>query len=531
MSDLSFSDLDDVSFDDLFDDNPFLDETHRHLTVDGTKVHFKTGLTTETRKLLLTTCSNLNFGRFSPTRGLVMENKFLSEENSAILYRRMGFDFMAKYLLFQHLVQTTSFGIDAWRVVLQCFGPKPGIVIDPVSETNPTKRRRFQGIDDGVVMDGRYAINSTKEVGDMLHGSLKMNLLTVGADRGPVLCDAQYPGHDLVQKARLKCCLELNDEARVDFCKQQLFPEDNIFEVVDCLNNIITMLEFEEMKLEEPPKKKVKLEITVSTAAPEETKEELVEETKVEIELLPEPVFTPEVRQRRRNAELEEDLDDGDAHYFGFARFGAYKKDWDERNIEKPIRTKSFVIVFFIAAFLVLLQWVITPYIPTFEHLPKEKGWFSMPGLYHFLAIVVAIFIAYNATFVRPTHRGDVQLFVITTALTFWVDTGSVVKTTMTPALYCYMSSKLILWYRRRNLAWVPFVLLLLFSWFTYETILGTCMDILKLFIMVTSICHEQRQGSPVGTILFAPYRDLLFVVEFPVVYIFNFLEELDLLT
>ena len=247
--------------------------------------------------------------------------------------------------------------------------------------------------------------------------------------------------------------------------------------------------------------------------------------------MLPEPVFTPEVRQRRRNAELEEDLDDGDAHYFGFARFGAYKKDWDERNIEKPIHTKSFVIVFFIAAFLVLLQWVITPYIPTFEHLPKQKGWFSMPGLYHFIAIVVATLIAYKATFARPTHRGDVQLFVITTALTFWVDTGSVVKTTMTPALYCYMSSKLILWYRRRNLAWVPPVSLLLFCWFTYETILGTCMDILKLFIMVTSICHEQRQGSHVGTILFAPYRDLLFVVEFPVVYIFNFLEELDLLT
>ena len=269
MSDLSLSDLDDFPFDDLFDENPFLDETHRHLTVDGTKVHFKTGLTGETRKLLLTTCSNLNFGRFSPTRGLVMENKFLSEENSAILYRRMGFDFMAKYLLFQHLVQTTSFGIDAWRVVLQCFGPKPGVVIDTVSESNPTKRRRFQGIDGGVVMDGRYAINTTKEVGDMFHGCLKINLLTVGPDRGPLLRDAQYPGHELVQKARLKCCLELNDEARVDFCKQQLFPEDNIFEVVDCLNNIITMLEFEDLVVEEPPRKKVKIEIMVSHAAPE----------------------------------------------------------------------------------------------------------------------------------------------------------------------------------------------------------------------------------------------------------------------
>jgi len=272
MSDLSFSDLDDFPFEDLFDDNPFLDETHRHLTVDGIKVHFKTGLTTETRKLLLTTCSNLNFGRFSPTRGLVMENKFLSDENSTILYRRMGFDFMAKYLLFQHLVETTSFGIDAWRVVLQCFGKKPGIVIDPVSKSNPSRMRQFQGLEGDKLVRCKYGLKSSKEVGDMFHGSLKINLLTVGPDRGPLLCDAQYPGHDLVQKARLKCCMELNDDARVDFCKQQLFPADNIFEVVDCLNALITVIEFEDLVVEEPPKKKVKLEIMVSEishAAPE----------------------------------------------------------------------------------------------------------------------------------------------------------------------------------------------------------------------------------------------------------------------
>ena len=153
-----------------------------------------------------------------------------------------------------------------------------------------------------------------------------------------------------------------------------------------------------------------------------------------------------------------------------------------------------------------------------------------MPGLYHFLAIVVTILIAYKATFVRPTHRHDIAWFTITTALTFWVDTGSAVKFMMTSALYCYASSTLILWHRRRNLAWVPFVLLVLFYWLTYETILGTCMDILKLLIIGTSFCHEQRQGSPVGTILFAPYRDALFVLEFPMVYIFNFLDELDLL-
>lgn len=272
MSDLSFSDLDDVSFDDLFDDNPFLDETHRHLTVDGIKVHFKTGLTTETRKLLLTTCSNLNFGRFSPTRGLVMENKFLSDENSAILYRRMGFDFTAKYLLFQHLVETTSFGIGAWRVVLQCFGAKSGVVIDPVSESNPSRMRQFQGLEGDKLVRCKYGLKSTKEVGDMLHGSLKKNLLTVGPDRGPLLCDAQYPGHDLVQKARLKCCMEINVGARVDFCKEQLFGKDNIFEVVDCLSALITVIEFEDIVVEEPPAKKVKLEIMVSEishAAPE----------------------------------------------------------------------------------------------------------------------------------------------------------------------------------------------------------------------------------------------------------------------
>ena len=464
MSDLSFSDLDDFPFEDLFDDNPFLDETHRHLTVDGTKVHFKTGLTTETRKLLLTTCSNLNFGCFSPTRGLVMENKNLSEENSAILYRRMGFDFMAKYLLFQYLVESTSFGIDAWRVVLQCFGPKPGVVIDPVSESNPTKRRRFQGIEDGIVMDGRYAINSTKEVGDMFHGSLKINLLTVGPDRGPLLCDAQYPGHDLVQKARLKCCLELNDEARVDFCKQQLFPEDNIFEVVDCLNNIITMLEFEDLVVEEPPRKKVKLEIMVSHAAPE--------------------VKPPNTCRCRRGVFQKKEV----------------RKEYEE-IITKRKEEVKFQPRVWLTTCLVGGVFDYARFSLNFVCTPKDDAVIGMTVL---LSLVAALWVSTH----YPRSRMDWILYPVVLVSLSYFGLDYVVTRWIGIILHC--STVYLLNYSWK-IAWVPLAVSLVANWFTNWL---PWINFIKLPFVFLSYWnqHRRKQKNP-ASILLSPYRDWLILL------------------
>ena len=249
------------------------------------------------------------------------------------------------------------------------------------------------------------------------------------------------------------------------------------------------------------------------------------EETVVEVTLP--PSFTEEYRQRRRNAATGEELDDGEAHFLGFARFGAYAKDWEERHEIKAISYKTFLLVFFVSLALALVQLFLVPRMPQFQRWPKQFQW--QPALQHLAAIVLALIIAYKATFVRAEPRRDLWLFCLTSALVLWVDTGCIVSLCVSPAICCYAASKIMLWHKKRSLAWVPFVFLMVYNALTYVSVMQQCLEILKLFLVVTSFVHEQRRGSAVATVLFGPYRDLLFVVEFPAVYLYEFLEELDL--
>lgn len=267
--------------------------------------------------------------------------------------------------------------------------------------------------------------------------------------------------------------------------------------------------------LEEQSREKEAIEIR----EPEKPREETAESP---------PVFTAETHNQRRNAGTREELDDGEAHYLGFARYGAYAKDWEERHERKAISYKNFLLVFFVSLALALAQLFLVPRMPRFQRWPKKFQW--QPALQHLAAIVLALIIAYKATFVRAKPKQDLVLFCLTSALVLWVDTGCVISLCVSPAICCYAASKIMLWHKKRSLAWVPFVFLMVYNALTYESLLQQCLEIVKLFVVVTSFVHEQRKGSAVATVLFSPYRDLLFVVEFPAVYLYEFLEELDLI-
>tara|TARA_B100001057_G_C22869107_1_gene957926 strand:+ start:246 stop:1679 length:1434 start_codon:yes stop_codon:yes gene_type:complete len=465
MSDLelSFSDLDDISFDDIFDDLP--EKTHRHLTVDGTKIQFKTGLTEETRRLLLTTCSNLNFGCFSPTKGLVLQNKCLSDENSNILYRRMGFDFTAKYLLFQYFVETTSFGIETWRIILQSFGTKPGMVIERISDTNPVKKRRIQGFEDKELIRSKYILNTTKEVGDMLHGSLKKHFLTVGPDRGPLLCDVQYPGHDLVQKARLKCCLELSKDSRVSYCKEQLFEKDNIFEVVDCVNEMICFLELEDV-IKEPPFKKVKVEISVSRA-------------------------TQDIRERPKRCYEAK-----------------FQKEEVKKEYEEIISKRKEAVKFQPGV------WLKTCLVGgVFDYLIKEiVKWTDEKIGYSdilFVTVLLSVSLALRISTHNPRSKMDwIYYPVVLFSFSYFGLTDYVV--TRWIGLIVHILTVCLLNYKWK-LAWIPIVIAIILnwqdSWFSWISFIKIPFVFLSYWNQ-----HRRKQKNP-ASILLSPYRDWLILV------------------
>ena len=287
--------------------------------------------------------------------------------------------------------------------------------------------------------------------------------------------------------------------------------------------------------IEEKVGEKIEVEEAYPSASPLE-EDPIREEEVIEIRE-PEPEEPPEetaegFERVRRNAGIGEELDDGEAHYLGFARYGAYAKDWEERHERKAISYKNFLLVFFVSLALALVQLFLVPRMPQFHRWPKQFQW--QPALEHLGAIVLALIIAYKATFVRTEPRRDLVLFLVTTALVFWVDTGCVISLCVSPVICCYAASQIMLWHKKRSLAWVPVAFLMTFlmvyNALTYESLLQQCLEIVKLFLVVTSFVHEQRKGSAVATVLFSPYRDLLFVVEFPLVFLYEFLEELDLI-
>ena len=461
--DLSFSDLDDISFDDIFDDLP--EKTHRHLTIDGTKIQFKTGLTEETRRLLLTTCSNLNFGCFSPTKGLVLQNKSLSDENMNILYRRMGFDFTAKYILFQHFVETTFFGIETWRVVLQSFCTKPGIVIEAVSDRNPVKKRRIQGFEGKELIRGKYVLNTTKEVGDMLHGSLKKHSLTVGPDRGPLLCDVEYPGHVLVQKARLKCCLELSKDTRISYCKEQLFGNDNIFQVVDCVNEMICFLELEDV-IKEPPPKKVKVEISVSRA-------------------------TQDIRERPKRC------------YEAKFQKEEVKKEYEEiiSKRKEPVKFQHVV-------------WLLTCLIAgVFDYLRMEiLKWTDEKTGYSdilFVTVLLSVLLALWISTHYPRSKMDWILYpVVLFSFSYfgWADYVLVrwVGVLLTSLTVCLLNYS---W----KIAWIPVAIAIILNW---QISWVPWINFIKIPFALLSYWnqHRRKQKNP-ASILLSPYRDWLILL------------------
>ena len=179
-------------------------------------------------------------------------------------------------------------------------------------------------------------------------------------------------------------------------------------------------------------------------------------------------------------------------------------------------------------AFLVLVELFLAPMLPKFIPWPKKFQWTSV--LHHAALCFVGGFIAYRATFVQATGKEDLKLFVLSTCLFVWVDTGAVVSVTISSILYCYVSSKVYLWHTKRALAWVPSACLLVFWGFTFTTLWNTFFLIAKMFVVITSVIHEHRCGSSIGTMIFAPYRDVFFVLEVPLVYLIQAMQELDML-
>lgn len=422
--------------------------------------------------------------------------------------------------LFFYLIEL--YRLQSFKQTLEEWVPRK-MVVEVLDE--PLTQSRF------VLFEKRFTIRTSKRVKQAIDETIKHSTESCSTPIGL----PQLPCSVLANKARYRvACILINYGGQLEeFClchfngtkKRKRSPS------LDVIENPVEKVKREAVvSRASPPSEAPTTEMTESE--PDDTPEAALGvdlEAAPEVDLEAAPEFTVATRERRRNAaELEEDLDDGEAHFLGFARLAAYKKEWESRQEPRPLREKSLAVVFFVGAFLVLVELFLAPMLPKFIPWPKKFQWTAV--LHHAVLCLVGGFIAYRATFVHATGKEDLKLFVLSTCLFVWVDTGAVVSVTISSILYCYVSSKVYLWHTKRSLAWVPFACLLVFWGFTFTTLGNSILLIVKFFVVVTSTIHEHRCGSPVSTMLFAPYRDVFFVLEIPLVYVIQAMQELDML-
>ena len=190
--------------------------------VNGDRIRFATSMSPNACRMLKRTCSN--FLKDKPfKRGTVVKSIPLSEANKMILFKSIGFPAAAQFVLFNDWkceLKKRGKSIDGWRDKMSDLKgyKRKGCAMDggeeKVRRMGPTGKRN------------KYALDTTKQVMNMAHGSFKKYSLVNGADRGDALMACKFPGTKRVQEARLRCLRELTPVQQIAFCKDQVYGAD-----------------------------------------------------------------------------------------------------------------------------------------------------------------------------------------------------------------------------------------------------------------------------------------------------------------
>ena len=234
------------------------------------------------------------------------------------------------------------------------------------------------------------------------------------------------------------------------------------------------------------------------------------QDTVVEIEG---PQFSPESRERRRNAAATEDeIDDGKAHYLGGKRYDQIKatvKDYQRTVVFK--RKAPWAIVIIISIVLFTLQVLVYKAVLPFPSFSVHIGW-------HWIVFVLSsMVLVWWTTHYRHNRTKDTFIFCSYCILSFWFATAQ--RAASFPALsYACCSAGILCQHFEKRLLALPLLLFVsTLSIGTFYGIVEPVSTVCKCIITSISFWVEYRNGTAlVSQILLAPIKDINFVLTAP---------------
>lgn len=198
-------------------------KSYRSMTTSkGVRVRFATSMSPNACRMLKRTCCN--FLEDKPFKiGTIVKSIPCGEENKNEVFKSIGFPAAAQFIIFNDWIselKKRGKSIDDWRNKLSGLKAhkREGCPMDntkvKMRRMGPTGKRN------------KYALDTTKQVMDMAHGSFKKYSLVSGTDRGDALMACKFPGTKRVQEARLRCLRELDPTQQIAFCKDQMYGAD-----------------------------------------------------------------------------------------------------------------------------------------------------------------------------------------------------------------------------------------------------------------------------------------------------------------
>ena len=252
--------------------------THQVKSAEGKDLRLRlknNSLTTTEWMFLETSLQNIGFLKGRGGEGFLWRRYYLDPEDRLMLFKTMGFQYTAYFILFEWLLKITNYKLTLpfWRTYQYCFlGTRTGLKVD--DEKAKVKTYRFAG--------NKISLTTTKQVSGHYHDSLlQYNLVSSPARSGGGLDMFSFPGPPSIQHARMSLLLKLKENEHVYFCKQQMFGtrrEFNVFvfeEIVSIVNYVVEAACSTGCAARAGPAKKLKIYQMAGPLLSEESKEKL----------------------------------------------------------------------------------------------------------------------------------------------------------------------------------------------------------------------------------------------------------------
>lgn len=450
----------------------------------STVIELPDAISKSEQKLLKKTLTNLGcpYGEFEP--GFLCCHHSLTLPNEQVLFRRIKFEVAAKYLFMDRFIWVCK----DWSLGMSWIKERSGT---KTIFTGKKRKKCFK-------KNPRIEITSKPLINQMFGNSLaSYNVLDPKCTTHDRLRDCGWPGHDEIQRVRMKAMFLLPRSFWPEFACQQVWGNQDPLIILDVMDTMLTKLELENHDIFSTPKKekrklerdttvvkKLKLEATISQS---------VEALEVNVSTTTDNVST-DVHVRISDSERARrtgspNIQYRGAHYQGFKVFNKYKKTIEDRNVKVVVKKQTWYEILFWSVALYAMD-LYMPYLDSPSEVEFLIGFF------------IGAILLLRCVFFSPHYVWT----IVTITYVRWIDTN---RFMFVPGeIYATIALQMLL-VERKKIMIIPVIGFLVYSYFTEKKWTILIQYSLALLCCIKGVRFEESAKA----ILVAPYQDAILLV------------------